>query len=183
MPTPAETFLKKALASGRRRSADVEAEAVEAGIPLSNLDRARVSLDVQAQKHGFGAGAHWTLELPRVEHTVTADRGWPPSAATQCMTCGEPGTLPKRTYPYMHTDPLGCDSWRWRDTSPKNQWQPGDCMGQYDTEHLTRYNPITGEQEHVDWAQLIEDHNTYWANTPEWQIPQPEEHQTVSPSA
>jgi AAA domain len=63
--TRADAFLRKALASGPRRSKDVEEEALQVhGIAKRTLDRARRSLGIPAVK---GASATWWIALPEHE--------------------------------------------------------------------------------------------------------------------
>ena len=61
----AKTFLAEALADGTfRPSAEVEAEAADAGVGRTTLANARKKLRVEVKKEGFGAGAAWYWRMP-----------------------------------------------------------------------------------------------------------------------
>jgi hypothetical protein len=57
----AREFLLDALDTGRQFCSDVETEAVQIGISVATLRRARESLNIQTDRQGFGKPAYWRL--------------------------------------------------------------------------------------------------------------------------
>jgi hypothetical protein len=57
----AKDFLTDALEKGRKFCSDVESEAIQIGISVATLRRARESLNIQTDRQGFGMPGYWRL--------------------------------------------------------------------------------------------------------------------------
>jgi hypothetical protein len=68
-PDVVVAWLRTVLAAGERAAAEVEAEALCAGIAPRTLDRARKRLGVTSRRIGFGRWAKYMIALPAVDGT------------------------------------------------------------------------------------------------------------------
>lgn len=64
--TEAEEWLRDMLADGPVSSTDIAKEAAKAGFRERALKRAKSSLGVKAQRHGFGREGQWQWYIPQV---------------------------------------------------------------------------------------------------------------------
>jgi DnaB-like helicase N terminal domain/AAA domain len=99
--TGAEEYLKKALASGPRRSKEVEEEAREVhGISQRTLKRARADMRIPAKKHG----TDWWISLPEHEGNLNSPEGKAPSPAKSAKGAKAAPPGPVGTLGPLHSD-------------------------------------------------------------------------------